>query len=352
MRQAGALILVIVLAVPLALAALSVLSVSPWALERQFYLDLLSEPRIYEALLQEVLNGEVIPDEAILDEGIRLYGVSELEGLNAKSRAALVKAMREALTADYLRGEGARNTNGVFDALEGKQRPFEPYLDLEPLKRRLRGEAGRRFARDFVQELPGCAEGEDPFGGGAGIPRCLPRGMTAEQAEALVRESLPELADRLPDHWPIAPLEEAGGLEWERRLFVPVIGTSRLVLLGVLLGVVSVGALLGAAFLAGQNRRETVLWIGWPLLVPAALIFLGGLSLLAASHLGRPLFMDDPLLGPAFARMPETAEALYAMVRSVLRRVASGFLTWGGIALGAAVGLIVWGYLIPRERPE
>jgi len=113
-----------------------------------------------------------------------------------------------------------------------------------------------------------------------------------------------------------------------------------------------VGALLGAAFLAGQNRRETVLWIGWPLLVPAALIFLGGLSLLAASHFGRPLFMDDPLLGPAFARMPETAEALYAMVRSVLRRVASGFLTWGGIALGAAVGLIVWGYLIPRERPE
>jgi hypothetical protein len=243
-----------------------------------------------------------------------------------------------------------RVTNDLFDAMEGTNRPFAPYLDIGPLKEDLRGEAGRRFARGFVRELPECPAGKDPFGAGVGLPRCRPLGMSMVQAEALVVDSLPGLLDRLPDRYPVSPPPEFADRPRGHGYFIPPVGPARLVLLGVLIALVALGALLGAAFLAGDSRRQTVLWMGWPLLVPAVLIFASGLALLAAAHMGGPFFSVDPLLGPAFARMPQTAEAVYRLVRSVLKRVAAGFLTWGGIALGAAVGLIVWGYLIPRER--
>ena len=53
MRKAVAAVLVAVLVFPLLLAALMTFSVSTWVFNRGFYLQLVSDERIYEAILSE-----------------------------------------------------------------------------------------------------------------------------------------------------------------------------------------------------------------------------------------------------------------------------------------------------------
>ena len=51
MRKLLALIIAVAVVFPLAMAALSLMSVSPWALDRKFYEQLLGDTRLYEVLL-------------------------------------------------------------------------------------------------------------------------------------------------------------------------------------------------------------------------------------------------------------------------------------------------------------
>ena len=68
MRKLLALMIAVAVVFPLALAALSLMSVSPWALDRKFYEQLLDDPRLYEVLLQQSNGGGNINFYEILTE--------------------------------------------------------------------------------------------------------------------------------------------------------------------------------------------------------------------------------------------------------------------------------------------
>ncbi len=52
-RKIAAGILTVVLVIPLAMGGLTVLSISPWALNRSFYLGLLDDEQLYRLALQD-----------------------------------------------------------------------------------------------------------------------------------------------------------------------------------------------------------------------------------------------------------------------------------------------------------
>jgi hypothetical protein len=339
MRKAIAAILVVLLVVPLVYGTLSMFAVSTWILDRGFYLGLVSDDRLYEALLQEARRQErLVEAPAVL---------SRFDQVPAD---AMLKALREVLTPEYLRAQAVKIVNDAFDAVEGRSPYIQLAVDLGPLKTQLRGEDGQRFARALAAALPACSAGQEPVAPGATLYRCRPASMTVEQTAEVLYQRLPQFLATLPDLYPLEP--EAVPLVYgpEEEFWFGLVGTGRLLWFSVILAVVAAGFWVGAAFVGGSNPRQIVLWLGWPLLPPALLALITGLTIRAAS-LWRwiPGEMRTAFGGEHWYSR-ELSEAFLSVFRTTVNTMSRGFLITGGITIGIAVGLIVWGSSLPAQR--
>jgi hypothetical protein len=335
MRQAIAVIMIILLVFPLVFAGLMSFSVSTWALDRGFYLQLVSDERIYEAILRETTWGED-PE----------FEVSEFEGIPSD---ALAQALQEVVTPNYLRSQAVSLVNDAFDALEGRTSSLELSVDITPLKDRLRSEAGDQFSRSLAANLPVCASGESPFTAGASMPRCRPSDLSEEEAGKIIAKALPEFLENLPDRYPEPPEIVYFDYAPENTFWAGFIGTNRLLWASILLALVAASFWVGAAFIGGENRRQIVQWLGWPLFVPAVLTLICGIGIRLAA--GWP-WIDTGLSGWMMSDVWYSAEitgVISTVVRTAIKAVARGFLITGGVTLGIALSLIVWSFSIPTE---
>ncbi|MBN1835686.1 MAG: hypothetical protein JW820_07540 [Spirochaetales bacterium] len=338
MRKAAAVILVILLVVPLVLGALWLFSVSTWILDRGFYLQLVSDERLYEALLQEADRGEPMLREP-----------PRIPGFDGVPPEALSRALRAVLTPSYLRSQALALVNDTFDALEGRAGNLELHLDLAPLKAQLLGQDGRRFAQHLASALPVCAPDVDPAAPEALPYRCRPAGTSVESAAETIYRRLPELLAEVPDLYPLAAEQIPSGLGPEGELWFGLAGSVRLVWISIILAVVAGGFWVGTAFVGGSSRREVVQWLGWPLVPPAILMLVSGLSIRAV-RLWRWLPRElQRALGGEHWRNLALSEALAAVLDRALDVVSRGFLISGGLTIGIAAGLIVWSSFIPPE---
>ena len=342
MRQAIAVLLLVLLALPLATGALCLFAVSGWIADRGFYLGLAADERIYQGLLDERLPGALERAQRWVREPTGLA----LDGLPPR---VLLPALRELVTPAWLRDQAVRLVNEAFDTLEGRRPPQRPSLDLTALKRSLAGEGGERFALALAGALPPCPAGEQAVLPGATLPRCRPDSQTVEAAAARIRASLPSLAARFPDRW---PLDREAAVGWPERggwwFAAPDRRPGRwLVAAGVALALLAGAGLAGAAFLAGRNRREILQWLGWPLAAPAALVLLIGLGLRLGAA-GAGWWAGG---WPGWGSWPDwSLAAVWIEVgRAALSTVSTGFLAAGGITLGLAAGLVAWGLSTPPE---
>jgi len=338
MRKAIAVILVILLVTPLVLGTLSLFSVSTWVLDRDFYLDLVSDERLYEALLEEAERREPFLGE--------LSAVQDLDQVPAD---ALLRALREVVTPAYLRSQAVKLVNDSFDALEGRAAYLRLSLDLAPLKQQLLGPDGRRFAEALASSLPVCTSTQQPVAPGGVLYRCRPAVQSVEAAAEMLHSRLPEFLAGLPDLYPLEPEEVPLYYGPEEEFWFGFFGTGRLIWFSVILAIIAGGFWVGAAFVGGSNRREVVQWLGWPLVAPALLMLLSGLSMRAA-NLWRwmPREMQRVVGGePWYTR--EVSEAFVSVFLKAVNAVSRGFLISGGVTIGIAVGLIVWASSIPPD---
>ena len=336
MRKAIAAVMVAVIVFPLLLAALMTFSVSTWAFDRGFYLQLVSDERIYEAILGETAW-----------EQEQIFEDTEFDGIPGD---ALAKTLREVITPNYLRSQAVTMVNDAFDAVEGRASVLELTVDLTPLKDRLRGEAGDRFARSLAANLPVCSAGEQAFAPGAQLPRCRPANLSEERAAELIVEALPAFLDSLPDTYPQPPQTIHFYYTPEDAFLTGFLGTNRLIWVNILLALVAASFWVSAAFVGGENRRRIVQWLGWPLFVPAVLILIGGIAIRIAA--GWP-WIDYGLSSWVLSDVwysAEIAEVFTAIARSAIKAIARGFLVTGGISIGISMGLIVWSYSIQAEE--
>jgi hypothetical protein len=336
MRQAIAVLMIILLVFPLVFATMMSFSISTWALDRGFYLQLVSDERIYEAILR---------DESWQED--QIFEVTEFEGIPSD---ALVKALREVVTPNYLRSQAVTLINHAFDAIEGRSRTLELSVDIGPLKDRLRSDGGDRFARSLATNLPLCSSGQSPFATGAQMPRCRPANIDEDQTARLITEALPAFLDTLPDTYPDPAETVYFEYNPEDEFWLGFFGTNRLLWASILMALVAASFWVGAAFVGGRDRRQIVQWLGWPLFVPAVLTLIAGISIRIAA--GWPWIdygLDSWLATDVWYRA-EVAGVIGTVVRTAIKAVARGFLVTGGISIGISMGLIVWSFSIATEE--
>ena len=332
LRRVIALLLVIFVVLPLIFTTLIMISINSWVLDRSFYVNLLDDPNLYEALLSQDLptyvNNRWFPRELNSD----------------LPPAALDKALREVMTPQYLHDQSVQAVNQAFDTLEGRRDALDISLDLAPVKVALRGDGGANFARTLAAQLPACAAGQESLIADSALIRCRAANVSTAEATQQIAAALPAFIDQMPDQISLSrePLDLR--TEWRpfNLIFLGNLGLSMTIgMLLVLAGVFW----LAAAFIGGANRRERLLWLGWSLLAPAALVLIMGLAInspltVGSINLGldRSRFAIEGVQYSAALR-----QAIVEMASRVLPAVASGFLIAGGASTAIACALLVWG---------
>jgi hypothetical protein len=339
-RKVIALLLVIFVVLPLIFTALIMIAINSWVLDRNFYVNLLDNPNLHEALLSQDLplyvNNRWFPREINSD----------------LPPAALDRALREVMTPQYLRDQSVRVVNQAFDTLEGRRDTLDVSMDFAPVKAALRGEGGARFAQALAEQLPACAAGQEPLITGSTLIRCRAANVSGDAATQQIAAALPAFVDKIPDQVNLSGERLDLRAEWRpfNLLFLSNLGFN--ITIGMLLVLAGV-FWLAAGFIGGANRRERLLWLGWSLLVPAALVLSMGLAtnspfITGSIRLGleRSRYTIEGVQYSAALR-----QAIVEIANKALGAVGGGFL-WSGLAATAiALGFIVWG-VMTRSEPR
>ena len=263
---------------------------------------------------------------------------------------ALGRALDELLAPAYLRSETVRIVNQVFDTLERRSAASSLYFDLAPLKEALSGTEGFRFAATLASALPVCPPGALPRAPGSNLLRCRPENFSQEQATDVILSALPELIEKIPDRLVIT--NEPWSVS--TKSFGPRLGSGSLLATGIVLTIMTAVLCIAVGFLAGRDRREKTLWMGWSLVLPAGLMLAIGLVIRLALIKDFGYFGLRADLLEAFRYSPELALPLMEKLHHVLSIVGRGFLTVGAVAGGIAGGFVVWGFSIEagqRKNP-
>jgi hypothetical protein len=320
---------VIFFAAPLLFTALMTVSVSTWVLDRGFYTAILDDEKLYQ-----------------LPDATGRWWADEVPGMDGLQGRAALRAAREVLTPAYMRTQAVGVVNQVFDFLQGRSRRFDLSFDLVPLKAALRGEPGKRFAQTLAKELPVGGNAADFVVKARRLPGFRPASVPVDKAAAIILAGLPSFAASLPD---TARLSDDPSFQY-RPVWSPGFpALGALVLADVALLALALGFLVAAAFVGGETPFERLQWAGWPLLVPAAGVFLIGLLV----TLG--LFSGWMEWGIAQAHLENQgfalsfADAVARAAGKALTRVGTGFMATGAIAGGAALGLLAWSWSMPAS---
>jgi hypothetical protein len=330
MRRVPAILIAVFLACPLLFTSLVTISLSTWIPDRHFYLSLVDDARLFQ-----------VPDAV----SSASWSAGVVEGSGGLQWRSIARAAGTVLTPEYLRGQAQRVLNQVFDWFDGKTRQFDLSIDAGPVKAALRGDAGRQFSRILAQDLPVGGSSSDFTVRPGRLPVSRPPSVSVDRAAAIIQSGLPTFMSSFPDTVRLTDYPGvARGTSWWGGPRFSLVGA--LLAADIILLLLAAGFLTAAAFVGGETRFERLQWFGWPLLVPAVGVLLVGLFVLVG-------FMSPWVQwGIENARLDIRGfnaafiSALVDAARRVVSRIAVGFLAAGGIAAGAALGLLAWSWSI------
>ena len=336
MRKFVAILLAIFLVFPLLLSAQAAVSVTSWALDRQFYIDVFDQPQVYATFTSGPLIDKLLHERLGLSPEA---DTSELESV-----------LKGTLTPEYMRDEVSKLINALFDYLQGKTNTFAPVLDAVPLKTTLGGSQQDAFLNALVAALPACNPGQTPGFSGEGQTACKPVGVSDDLlVNQVLKPALPGILSAVPDEIPL----EGEFQNWQEaarwRTFVPGMAVPASIILSVLV-LVSIAACAWylAALISDASWRVRLGWLGWMLLVPAVLTFMlgfaaqGGIGAYWTNFGLERANLSSTSFGPGLN------ETLRLISMSALPRAASAFQMVGGISGALALACIFWGIATPR----
>ena len=265
---------------------------------------------------------------------------------NAVPEDAVATGLREVITTDYLSSQAVAIVDDIFNVIEGRDDVFNLSLDITPIKAALRGEQGDDFARALAGALPQCEAGQEPVAPDGTVYRCVPPGTSVEDVAQTIEERLPTWLESAPDTLVLTeqPLELYAG-DFNQAFDM----TPDQALRTAVVALVAVTAVFGliTALIGGRGVRGLLQWLGWMLLIPAALVLLFGLGF--ASDIANNL-LQAGINEVQFQGVEASGAFRGAMLdttRDALGRVSGGFITAGGIASAIGLVLVVLGLLAP-----
>jgi hypothetical protein len=144
MRRFLASVLFLFVGLPAVLSALFLVSVRPWALDRETYKRFVEDDRLYTALQAPEMAVRA-PDTIELS----------LQGQGGKAvfdGSSLVKAAQKNLPWPVIKSTASNGVDAILDAIEGKSQPGGFEIDLKPLKAALKAKSAAA-ARDYEAAL-------------------------------------------------------------------------------------------------------------------------------------------------------------------------------------------------------
>ncbi|MBI1277583.1 MAG: hypothetical protein GC179_05605 [Anaerolineaceae bacterium] len=339
MRKLVAVSILLVIYLPLAFAAMTLISIRPWILDRGFYERLVGDERLYETLWTDDLSAQ-------FDQ--KVFTTVEQLPLDALSIA-----LREVATPDYLRTQATKVVNDVFDFIEGREQNFQVMLDISPLKADLVGEKGKVFATALAAALPNCEIGQSSIAVGGRLTRCIAPGVSVDEAANQITAALPAALEASPDTIVIG---NRGYLRTNWYDYAWLLGSGVHAVLDVsilLIIVTAAGAAFVGSILGGDDMRGRLRWYSAALFVP------GGLAVLAGLILVSPAVIVSISSVPSgwFAVQHSTAyrEAIAQLVVPVVQQVGGSFLLTGIVVSAIALILLMWSWAassVRRENPK
>ena len=339
MRRILAVIFTILIVFPLILAAQISVSAISFALDREFFIEALSDDLVYETIMDDGLVSHLINRQLNLPPSTNTPEVEDL--------------FRSVITQDYFREQMRSLVNSLFDYLQGAAETFNTSLDITPVKTAFSGGKQAEITAALVAAIPVCESGQTPGFGVEGQTPCKPAGTPDILIEQQIIASIPAIVNSLPDE---IPLVENWDQEFIRRgwpSFLPGMALPAVTLLGVIFLCFVAGSLWYiCALIADDSWRIRLQWLGWMLIIPSILVFLIGFSF--GSTL--PNFWVRYGLEQAnfqiFSLGFITPQILRILIQSALPRIANTFIMVGGISGALGFGFIFWGLATSRAKPR
>ena len=170
MRRSFANLLFLVLGLPLTLSSLLLVSVRPWALDRETYKRFVEDDRLYAALQA--------PDMAS-----RAPATIELQAASQKlvfDGPALMRTAQKDLPWSAIKATASRGADAILDAALGASPGGRIELDLRPLKAALTAKS-QAAGRDYVA----AAKGSDMSGTSAALVPAKAQAVASDLAAAV-----------------------------------------------------------------------------------------------------------------------------------------------------------------------
>ena len=310
MKRFFSKLLFIFLGLPLVLSSVMLLSVRPWALDRDFYKHLINDDRLYAILRSSDMAKDA---DARMELGGSVFAGPEL-----------LAALQKRIPETELKALGNQAVDRAIDLAEGKARGGLE-LDLKPLKAALK-KAAPGTVDDYLRAIPETKETLKP-GDLTARPASIPLPLLAKSAEAALVNAADAIPDKTGDPNATIRVESGVGLAGQAALNRATATATALAAL-LVAGLATMGGGGLAAILARAGRM-----IGGPsafAIILGALFWLPGASFL------------EKLLPPEARTLlsTEAVAALRAYFASALGTMAKSFFLTGliGASLGGLLG--------------
>jgi hypothetical protein len=338
MRKVLAIIFILVFVIPLVSAALLILPVRTWVLDRSFYAQAFNGERL-SGLIQ---NSPGFP--------VKLELPIQFSQATLDSLYAVIK---KTITPEYLDSQIQPIIDNTLNLLEGKTSTLSLKLDLKPIKAAILGDKRDELIQVLSQSIPVCpAEQKSPSQNNVDL--CRPASISIESFnKTFISPALTQVAQYLPDEYAV---QTPQNLPMEKVFFWTAFfpGLTLPAMLSIATGIVALLAFFFwflSALIADSSWSLRLKWLGGELIVPA-LIVLGAAAVIQFINTASLVNLGLNSLGGQIQLSPEVETSIAGIIHSIGSGVAVPFFISGGIALGSAIVLIILGSITKPKKVE
>jgi hypothetical protein len=173
MRKFLAFVLALFIAIPLLIGAFVLISIQPWAVNRDFYKKALTDDKLYSGI-QAVPKAD---PKATLEVGEFTFNTNSFQA-----------GLAAALPKEEIKKFSGNSIDVIFDALEGKSGGADT-IDVEPLKASLRANS-KKFVSAYVEALPAGESDKPAATDFSSLPKGITRAKYASLLNPLVSKAL------------------------------------------------------------------------------------------------------------------------------------------------------------------
>ena len=336
MRKVLAIFFILVFVIPLVTAALFILPVRAWILDRNFYAQAFSG----EHLSNLIQNSPTFP--------LNLEMPVQFSQATLDSLFAVIKTT---ITPQYLDSQIQPIIDNSLSLLEGKTSTLDFKLDLKPIKSAILVEKKDEILQVISQSIPICGTGKQPSQKNAEI--CRPANVSLESFnQTYITPALAQVVQALPDEYAVqTPLNlPLPHVYFWTSLFPGMTLPNFLTLAVVIVTLLAFLFWFLSALIADSSWSVRLKWLGGALIVPALIVL--SLTVLI-QFISSASLVNLALNGLGQVQLtPALKTSIAGLFQSITSQVAAPFFISGGIALGSAIVLIVLGALTKRKKVE